>query len=130
MEVDDKTYSTLSHHFDIFQDEVKKWVKIFGLFGWETYFTHKEIENQAEVYFIISARSATFVLGTKWIGLEPTECRVRKAAFHEVCELLLGKFSVWATTEDRRVMAIEVAEEVHNIIRILEKVVWEKKNEY
>ncbi|UCD87146.1 MAG: hypothetical protein JSV01_05120, partial [Desulfobacterales bacterium] len=122
----EKVYKTSKRHFTLFCNEVRKFIDIFGLAGWEVYFEHKQYLSTEQAVCITDqqGRTCTIALSTQWIGLKPTDSEVRKAAFHEVCELLLSRLNTFA--KDRFVRESQIDEESHNIIRILERVLWQK----
>jgi len=125
----EKVYKTSKRHFKLFCDEARKFIDIFGLVGWEVYFDHKQYLSTELAICMTDqqARTCTIALSPNWVGLKPTDLEVRKAAFHEVCELLLSRSSTFA--KDRFVEESQIDEESHNIIRILERVLWEKYHE-
>jgi hypothetical protein len=125
----EKVYKTSKRHFKLFCDEVRKFIDIFGLVGWEVYFEHKQYLSYEMAVCITDqpGRTCTIALSTEWVALKPTDLEVRKAAFHEVCELLLSRFNAFA--RDRFVQESQIDEESHNLIRILERVLWEKYHE-
>jgi hypothetical protein len=122
----DKVYKTTKRHFKLFCDEIRKFIDIFGLVGWEVYFEHKQYLSTELAVCITDqqGRTCTISLAPKWVALKPTDLEVRKAAFHEVCELLLSRLNRFA--KDRFIHESQIDEESHNIIRILERVLWEK----
>lgn len=123
-------YKTTEEHFKAFESEARKWIKIFGLISWRIYFTHeKDGDRNASVTFIIPSRVATFNLNPIWKDVtEVSDQGIRRAGFHEVAELLLGRLSIFSTAEDRRTSDIEVDEEVHSIIFVLESILWEPEH--
>jgi hypothetical protein len=97
--------------------------------GWEVNFEHKLYLYNAQSVCITNqqGRTCTIALATEWIALKPTDLEIRKAAFHEVCELLLSRLNTFA--KYRFVRESQIDEESHNLIRILERVVWHQENE-
>jgi hypothetical protein len=126
---EERVYKTTKRHFKLFCDEFNKFIDIFGLVGWEVYFEHKQYVVHAQAVSITNqqGRTCTIALAPEWIGLKPTDPEVRKAAFHEVCELLLSRLTTFAKA--RFVREKQIDEETHNLIRILERVLWEKYHE-
>jgi len=122
----EKTYKTSKRHFKLFCDEARKFMDIFGLMGWEVYFEHKQYLSNEQALCITDqqGRTCTMALSTHWVALKPTDLEVRKAAFHEVCELLLSRLNTFS--KQRFVEESQIDEESRNIIRILERVLWEK----
>ena len=120
---------TTKKHFKIFKKEVKKWINYFGLWDWQIHFAHyaeNMTNTRAKVIYNSTGCLATFILNTKWH--EHTEDvlnknNIRKAAFHEVCELLLGRLTHIA--DDRWGWCeADLTIETHRIIRTLENVLW------
>lgn len=113
--------------FNLFRLEVLKWIDFFGLKEWQTCFLFEKINNRAEIRYNCVSGIAVFVLNTGWNEMNKAwvnDANIKKAGFHEVCELLLGRLSDMA---DRRhdVTEAGVEEEKHRIIRTLENVLWE-----
>jgi len=122
-------FPTTAEHFEMFKDEARKWIAIFGLLGWMVEFDQIDLPgSHAECSTNYKGRIARLKLATKW-GEEPTEARVRRSAFHEVCELLFAP--LWSNATDEELGAtqreIEIVASQHSIIRTLENVVWEKE---
>jgi hypothetical protein len=117
---------TTAKHFALFKKQCQKWLDVFGLKGWESYYIHDDLskveglnKEEAAVAYIATARNATFFLNTKW-ETPVTDKAITRAAFHEVCELLLGKLNDLARA--RFVMEHELDEANHAVIRTLENV--------
>lgn len=120
-----------SEHFSVFEAEVKKWINTFGLHGWSVKILHTSIENDDALAWCnaqYDQRIATICLPKIWDAHreanEPTDKFIRKQAFHEVCELLVHR--LWYLGKCRYVDESEFEEARHEIIRILENVLWEK----
>ncbi len=125
----EKVYKTTKRHFKLFCDEARKFIDIFGLAGWEVYFEHKKYISDALALCVTDqqGRTCTIALSTEWVELKPTDLEVRKAAFHEVCELLLSRLNTFA--KDRFVRESQIDEESHSIIRTFERAFWEQYHE-
>ncbi len=125
----EKVYKTGKRHFKVFCDEARKFIDIFGLAGWEVYFEHKKYLSTELAVCITDqqGRTCTISLSPEWVELKPTDLEIRKAAFHEVCELLLSRLNTFA--KDRFVRESQIDEESHSIIRTLERVLWEPYHE-
>jgi hypothetical protein len=114
--------------FKIFRSEVEKWIDFFGLKDWQALFLFEKLkDNRAEIRYNCVSGIAVFVLNTEWNELDISwvnDESIKKAGFHEVCELLLGRLVDMA---DQRYDVTEagIEEEKHRIIRILENVLWE-----
>ena len=119
------THETTPEQFEIFKVEFTKWQKFFGLLGWEVSFDHRDIEHRGTITFDIASRCATVTLGKKWdnYDIEIDKVDICKTAFHEACELLLGRLRVLALA--RFLHQEEIDEEVHVIVRTLENVFWD-----
>lgn len=122
---------TTTEHFDIFQKEALKWLDFFGLKGWDVHFSHRKLNgDRARIIFNGVGRVATIFLNTHWTeedGILFTDKDIRKSAFHEVCELLLGRLNQMAS-QRFNLDALDIEEEIHQIIRTLENVVFEKQS--
>lgn len=113
-------------HFEIFKDEFQYWCEVYGLKGWEVTFWFTEVEDgsRAQCHTDQTGRVIVAVLGKKWQATEPTEYEVRRSAFHEASELFLAKINDIARA--RTITAPAIEEEIHNIIRTLENILWER----
>ena len=117
---------TTEKDFNLFKKESMRWVGIFGLINWEIIFNKDPAEhNLAECTTIQSAKIATLSLQEDWSDCDQKKdtYTIKKTAFHEVCELLLSKFN--ALAHDRHCRAEEIEEERHNIIKVLENVLFD-----
>ena len=116
--------------FKLFKAEALKWINRFGLKDWQVHFLFEKLRgNRAEIRYECGSGIAVFVLNTEWEEMDDswvTDAVIRKAGFHEVCELLLGRLVDMA---DRRHDTTEagVEEEKHRIIRMLENTVWKEE---
>ena len=115
---------TTAKHFEIFKVECQKWIEIFGLKGWRFHYDHKKLDNAwARAIFNMNGRNATLQLNIEW-G-ESVDIRdIKMSAFHEVCEVLFCRLKLIG--ESRYIQEDELQEEVHNLIRTFENVLWEK----
>jgi len=116
---------TTKKHFELFKKEGRKWLREFGLLDWETFFNHKDIDARARYSADIEHRIAVLILSTQWEGPQPQNKLIRRAAFHEVAELLLAKIRCLA--ESRTCDEQELNEAIHAVIRTLENVIFEKR---
>ncbi len=117
-------FRTTKKHFKLFKCECRKWIRIFGLYGWEVYYFHEDdgTDHRAWASYKTTGRVCSLCLSTNWGTMYPTKRLVRLAAFHEVCELLLARMN---TEAKYRFASEEVVDEAaHEVIRVLEKVVW------
>ena len=90
---------------------------------WDVYFSHIELGDlKAQCKYDLVGRIATLSLSTAYADdiIDYTiEQDVKKSAFHEVCELLLGPLE--SMVEQRYALGIDdVREATHRIIRRLE----------
>lgn len=120
---------TNARDFEIFVKECKKWIEIYGLKGWSVYYFHEhnnKIENAlASIRFgSLDGRVASIFLEPDWQDNRVTSYQLRKSAFHEVGELLFARIGYLASYRYLR-SGDEIEEETHNLIRILENVLWE-----
>ena len=118
-------FKTTEKHFHIFKRECNKWICEFGLKGWEVVYFHEDDEEEGRGWasYKVTGRVCTMGLARTWKGMCPTKQRVQFVAFHEVCELLLARLM---TEAKYRFTSEEVVDETaHEIIRVLEKVLWE-----
>ena len=120
---DEYTYTT-DEDFEVFKEECNKWIKRFGLFGWKVYYHHEEIDENA--YAVCFANTMGRVSDIKLNKkCDTKDLNIRKTAFHEVCELLLAKVEV--LIKDRAYCYEDTREEIHNLIRIFERVIYDSK---
>ena len=116
---------TKKRHFKYFKKQCQRWIDFFGLKGWEIHFQHEHQEDSmATVWYSLEGRCLVFTLSTDTGGVKPSKKNISRWAFHEVCEVLVGRLE--ALAKDRFVTDKEIFEEVHNIIRMLENSVWER----
>ena len=117
-------YKTTVKQYELFQETVREWMSRFGLMGWRADFSHeKEDDARAAVNINFEDRIATFKFSDEWRG-EPDDDKIMRSAFHEVCEVLIGKLGFLA--KERCTNDDEIGEEMHVIIRILENTVYKE----
>ena len=100
--------------FQIFAKDIKYWLKVLDLAGWEVYYLYTEIESPdlATVSWALPARTATFALSTEWKGHAKTDDdEIRDISKHEALHLLLARITTLA--ESRYVTATDIEEEIH-----------------
>ena len=113
---------TSEKDFNVFVKECKKWIKVFGLFDWEICFEHFDNEDAsalAACYYDVPGKSAYILLYQNFYENEISDSLLKKCAFHEVCELLLGKLKCYCET-DLKLTNNQIQEAVHTVIRRLE----------
>ena len=115
-------------YFILFKQEALYWINIFGLKGWDIIFTNKyDTENRATIGWKVTGRIAKINLSRNWEEgtTAVTPENIKKAAFHEVCELFFSRLQMMA--EGRLCNNKDcIEEEVHSIIRTLENTVFIK----
>jgi hypothetical protein len=121
---------TTAKDFKLFKETAQYWIKRFGLTGWEIYIEHADDPEQENIAWCkvytgasgLSNRTTTIGLEKVWAENDVTPLEIRKAAFHEVCELMFSRLEILAV--ERFVLRREIREEVHNLIRIMEHVLF------
>lgn len=116
-------FETTPEQFAAFKDECEYWIDRMGLKSWWVDIEHVDLEDEsvtARCLWKSQARRASLRLNTK-SNENASESAIRRAAFHEVCELMLspisdGLYEAWG---DRRVDT-----ETHIIIHMLENTLW------
>lgn len=117
---------TTEEHFRIFQEESLRWIEFFGLKGWQVEFRHENVEGKnyrAACSASLYARTSALTLTVDWKHDPVTELKVRRSAFHEVCELFFSRIEILAN--DRTTNEDMVREEIHHIIRTMENTVFQ-----
>lgn len=114
---------TTNEDFEAFIEECERWIDTFGLHSWESIYEHKQKQGYfAMVSFSNQSKHATFTLSKYIPKLDYSTYAVRRAAFHEVCELL---FNELATVQGRyNIPDEEVNSIIHGWIRSLENTVF------
>ena len=115
---------TTEKHLAIFREECEHWIKRLGLGGWEVnYFTCEEEGIHAKVHTDYGGCTATAFLAKKWDDkITPlSEETIRQAARHEMIHLLLGNFSLLASSRYVSEGELEKAEE--ELVMKLEKII-------
>jgi hypothetical protein len=117
--------TTTSEHFELFKSELKKWQDIFGLKGWQLHYSHEETDEgaRAEILADPTSRIAVITLNTNWASDVITDHMLKKTAFHEMMELVLGTLGTYAVCY---VNSTLVEEEMHRVISIMENVLFPK----
>lgn len=121
---------TTQTDFELFTQTVKKYAEKFGLHDWQIEITHgwKDEQSRAQAMYHVQGHLAVISLAKDWGEdcEEPTAYKIRRSAFHEVCELLLSEYYAAATDDDLRgeALRLRLEREGHRIIRRLENVVF------
>lgn len=119
---------TTKEDFELFKKCITYWIKHFGLYGWDVHLDHRtDKDSLAYTSYNVPNRSVTIVLSKDWDCTKITDIQIDKSAFHEIGELLMMRLRFIAET--RFISEEEIGEEVHNIIRILEHVIWKPRIE-
>ena len=119
-------YETSDADYSYFQKRFQHWAGFYGLHEWKIYFKHEDIEN-AYAYICISAigRCCTVYLAINW-PQKPLKEKLDESAFHEATHLLLGKIDI--LSRDRYISEDQINNEIHGIVRILERVILKNVN--
>ena len=122
---------TSKEHFEIFKKECQKWIEIFGLKNWGVCFYHKKDSNKGLLswtQYEYAGRSVDIYLNTEWQDKHKNsdlDYEMKRSAFHEIAEILL--YPIRYIGECRYVQgSFEIDTVVHDVIRTLETVLWEK----
>ena len=118
------TVTTTAEDFKLFKRLVNEYLAMFGLLDWRVHFAHHELEDsRAQVSYQVYGRIATFTLSKVW-DMAPVEMSLRRSAYHEVMELMLGPLRQIACDYSLNDMARNnlLDTETHVIIRRLENV--------
>ena len=112
-------YKTTTRHYEIFQKEAVKWIKRFGLFDWSIKFFHEAWDEncRARIRYNRATRVASINLETSW-NTPIVIHELKKAAFHEVMELLIAELCLIASS--RSYDEGDLEQESHTVIRRLE----------
>jgi len=116
---------TTKKHFELFKKEGRKWLREFGLLDWETFFDHEDIDARAEFNANVEYRTVVFTLSAHWKNVRISSWLIKKAAFHEVAELLLVDIRILA--ESRTMDSQDLNGKIHSVIRTLENVIFDKQ---
>ena len=101
--MNNKPYLTTQANFKEFMRECEFWIDFFGLKEWDIHFRHDGSKDcYACAYPDCSSRVAIVNLSPDWSETKPTLPRIRKYAFHEVCEVMLYKLSRFPIEEIRK----------------------------
>ncbi len=123
-------FAATEKDFEIFKEEGKKWVEFWGLKGWDIYWKYETtggLKYCAQCYIRLEERDVTMRLSNEKLWPEqPDEENIRRSAFHEVCELLLGRLGV--INRSRFVTESESTEAEHEVISILENMIFANRD--
>ena len=115
---------TTQADFVAFCNEASKWLERLGVVDYETCFKHvEEMDSVAGAEFHTQNRWAVLKLCKDWGDTLKNRYEVRKSAFHEVLELLLGDLRTLCGTDN--VGDDDADREIHRVIRVMENVFFE-----
>lgn len=111
--------------FEIFKDECRRWIKFFGLTEWEIDYALVKSDEKIDAWVSfdeINGMVAVICLNDTWKERDENFYsieNVKKAAFHEICEVLVAKImrlvdARYNVCEDDTILA------KHELIRRLE----------
>ena len=110
--------------FELFKEECRKWIKFFGLIEYRIEFFHggiRQARAQTEDYDHMMACDITFA---KELDDTTDNEKIKMAAFHEVCEIMLMRLRSLA---DEYYSFGIVNREVHSIVRRLENCIFKAR---
>jgi len=117
--------------FELFKKECLKWIDIFGMKGYRFYFRHQDFgEAAAYCEYPTEIQHRFFILGLSvnfsddYADIDLSPEAIKRNAFHEVAEAFMCRMSVLANS--RCVREDEIKEERHNIIHVLERLIFDK----
>lgn len=111
--------------FELFKAECKYWLKFFAVVEYEVFYEFDKLDNnfaQVAVHVDEGVRNCVITLCNSKCNEEITEKRIKKNAFHEVCELMLWEiglviFNAVGAKNERII--------IHKMIRRLENTIFE-----
>lgn len=112
---------TTAKDFREFKKAFRKWQKYFSLLNWEIRFTHEgssKNEGLASTVIYLENYMAIVNLCEEMHDHDYKNKTIESLAFHEVCELMLGRLRYIANS--RFITSDAVIEADHEIVRILE----------
>lgn len=118
---------TTKKDFKLFKKECRKWIKFFGLKGWDIAYEHydKNVNHRtAEVEFNPQGQRAWVRLGKEIYESEYSDENIKMSAFHEICHLVLAK--MWTCANSRYLNPDELETAEHEVINTLQNTVFKK----
>lgn len=112
--------------FELFVEEAKGFLELFGLLDWQVEFEHRDLDSRANCRFSVQGRQAYITLGKDWTKHDTVSPeRLRRSAFHEVYELLLADYYFAATDNEigGEAKAQRLERTTHALIRRMENVI-------
>lgn len=120
---DEVRRKTTEHDFAVFKAEARKWLDRLGMQSWQVSFEHSEAPGCRGCFDAqLSSRQAVITLASDWEEDQVTLEKVRRTAFHEVFELLLGELSFLASA---RYADDVVDEATHRVVRTMENALFD-----
>ncbi len=115
---------TTKEHFEYFERRVHHWAKVLGLSDWRVVVKHERTgpKTHATANAQLQARVATICLSPSWSHEPVTDQELDRVALHEAAEVLLWQLSLMALRHAHHSNVVD--EEVHVIIRRLERALW------
>lgn len=116
-----KGWRTTKRHYRLFQEEVRKFQKDWGINGWVLEFEHSKLEPGylAMVERDFGQGQALISFSTFW-EVEPIQENLRSIAKHELLHVILGRMRGLATTRFCSEGELDAAE--HELINLLETI--------
>ena len=107
---------TTTEQFRFYKSEVKRFLKMWGLVGWDAAIVHEKVDKFTVTNMDAhrESRSVVFKFNTKVVD-DYEENDVSDSAFHEVLELLFDKLEGMVCESKKD----EAREEVHAIIQTI-----------
>jgi hypothetical protein len=109
-----------NRHFGVFKSECERWADIYGMKGWRLEYALQEVDGGiAEFDMNLEAKAIFFSLATEAPEYYLTDKELMRLAFHEITESFINRLALLRVTDD-------IAEERHNIVNTLEKILYPK----
>jgi len=112
---------TTQKDFELFVSECKKWIIFWGISEYRIEFYHEKIDGSRAQTKDYGHTMACDIIFSKELCSTEID-KIKKAAFHEVCEVMLMKIRDMADTDHSFSV---VNQEIHSIIRRLENTVFD-----
>lgn len=110
-------------YLTLFKSKAEYWFRYFGLldFDLKVRISSTNMDNLAEATCDHLAKYATITISKYWPSHQLNEYEVKVTAFHEVCEVLLGRLRALA---NGKFSEEEVNETIHAVINRLQNSVY------
>jgi len=107
--------------FDLFKKECRKWQKEFGLFNWDIGLAYCKLDASIAAQTQANWEAKTSLLTLNSDNIEKVTLKqIKQYALHEILETMLT--GLYHLAESRNHSTQNTNAEMHNIIRIFEKV--------